>query len=188
MASLPPWVPASTPDNSSPTGTSGHFHMELLLQEVGAIVVRAGCRHLLSGKILGRVPQLPVHPCPSWLQVHTHFIEASYHSPKVHTWHPIGRQPSSWAKSRLSPGASSSDREWLSFTALPHPLPSRPLFPPKYTWGPGTAFAHPQGCSPGPRESKGQLGRDFQGSRNATFLRVEGGPTQEAGDESEGTE
>lgn len=28
--------PAATPDNSSPTGTSGHFHMELLLQGVAA--------------------------------------------------------------------------------------------------------------------------------------------------------
>lgn len=34
--SPPPWVLAPVPDNSSPTGTSGHFHMELLLQGVGA--------------------------------------------------------------------------------------------------------------------------------------------------------
>lgn len=38
----------------------------------------------------------------------------------------------------------------------------------------------------GQRESKGQLGCNLQESRNATFLRVEGGPTQEAGDKSEG--
>lgn len=36
-ASASPWGPARTPDNSSPTGMSGHFHMELLLQGVGAI-------------------------------------------------------------------------------------------------------------------------------------------------------
>lgn len=41
VAPLPLQVPASTPDNSSPTGTSGHFHMELLLQRVGAMGVRA---------------------------------------------------------------------------------------------------------------------------------------------------
>lgn len=33
--SPPPWVQVPIPDNSSPTGTSGHFHMELLLQGVG---------------------------------------------------------------------------------------------------------------------------------------------------------
>lgn len=35
-SSPPPRGLAPTPDNSSPTGTSGHFHMELLLQGVAA--------------------------------------------------------------------------------------------------------------------------------------------------------
>lgn len=61
MAPLPLQVPASTPDNSSPTGTSGHFHMELLLQRVGATGSEQRGRHLLSGRILGRAPQQPTH-------------------------------------------------------------------------------------------------------------------------------
>lgn len=105
----PPWVLVPIPNNSSPIGTSGHFHMELLLQGVGtnwrpgprlsAISPRAEvCGE--GGPVLTHLGLLDPHG-PRSLGL---FIEAPYH-PGAHTW---SLMPALllWAKSSLSPSSA----------------------------------------------------------------------------------
>lgn len=192
MASLPPWVPACTPDNSSPTGNQRALPHGVAVTGGGG-QSRYGRRHLLSGRTWEEPRSCPPMPLGPLGSRSTLFIEASYHSSKAHTWHPTGRQPSSWAKSKLNPRGSPSDGSGsdlqLSRSSLcsrhPHPLPPSSLVSSPTDPGPATASAHhPQGCSHGAGDSTGELGCNLQGSRNATFP---GGPIQEAGDKSEGT-
>lgn len=166
----PPRGLAPTPDNSSPTGTSGHFHMELLLQGVGAT-----WRHLLLGRGLWSTP------CPhTWAPGSMVFLLSLLITPG-----PLLL----WAKSRLNPrsahkagrGSGFQLRGSLCPLRHPHPLSPSSVFPPfipnpSGATVPGLAAAASLLCplptlpaeTTGQRDTDGQLGLcRLQGPLNA---------------------
>lgn len=105
-ASPPPRALAPVPDNSSPTGTSGHFHMELLLQGVGTDWRPGPCRPGISpGPTCGE-DLMPNHqgflgprdPRSIFFLLRVLIIRA-------HTWSPR-TSLLLWAKSSLSPSSA----------------------------------------------------------------------------------
>lgn len=151
--------------------------MELLLQGVGARVGTGAGTSFPAGP--GKNPAA-AHPCPSALLAPgPHFLlrlliihpRPTPGTPQDANLLP-GRSPSSAREAPHRMGAAliySSPAAFAQGHPHPHPLPPSSLVSSPTDPGPATASAHPQGCSHGAGDSKGELGCNLQGSRNATF-------------------